>query len=412
MMLGEARAETPAPGAQAAFELEVRQNIQRLRHHPCLAFWCGGDGGGRGVAEAYERAAEKEIAAFDPDRVLVPAVPHEPFSQGCGGAYEPLPSYPEPRVVAGYLNEDERNVSHPVCAYHVTPADGAKRVFGAFIDRFLLPSGFDNTLWLSQIQQGFAVKLQMELARTGERAADGFVYWHFNDCWPTCSPSSVDFEGRWKALHYMARRFFAPVWLCGCFHPDAGSVDVFAFNDALKPFKGELQWRVTQMEGAVVAEGSKKVVLSPATREKPVCVKVAEPLRKLGAGNLLLWLYLLDEQGNQAAWNMVLFCEPRELALLPPRMRAEIRAWDDNSFAVTLTSHHPALWVWISLEGMDARYDENFFCLEPEKPFRVRITPATRLKLDQFRQLIRIGSLRDTWQDKRNLMQMMAVPKK
>ena len=64
------------------------------------------------------------------------------------------------------------------------------------------------------------------------------------------------------------------------------------------------------------------------------------------------------------------------------------------------------------LEGLEARYDDNFFCLEPEKPFRVRVTPAARLKLDQFRQVIRIGSLRDTWQEKRTLMQMMAVPKK
>ncbi len=412
LMLGAARAEVPPPAALAAFQREVRQNIQRLRHHPCLAFWCGGDGGGGGVAAAYEAAAAADVAAFDPDRVLLPATPHEPFSLPATSAYETLPAYPEPRVVAGYLNEDERNVSHPVCAYHVSPDNGAKRVFSAFLDRFLLPSGFDNTLWLSQIQQGVSVKRQLEQTRMGEHAAEGFIYWHFNDCWPACSPSSVDFEGRWKALHYMARRFFAPVWLCGGYHPEAGSVDLFAFNDGVKPFKGELQWRVTQMEGAVVSEGAKKVSLAPASREKPACVKVADALRKFGAGNLLLWLYLLDEQGNQAAWNVVLFCEPRELAVLPPRMRAEIRAWDDNSFAVTLTSHHPALWVWISLEGMDARYDENFFCLEPEKPFRVRVTPSTRLKLDQFRQVIRIGSLRDTWQEKRSLMQMVATPKK
>ncbi len=162
----------------------------------------------------------------------------------------------------------------------------------------------------------------------------------------------------------------------------------------------------------MVVEGAKKVTLAPASREMPVSVKVAECLRKSGAGNLLMWLYMLDEQGNQVAWNTVLFCEPRGLALQPSRMRAEIRAWDDNSFAVTLTSHHPALWVWLSLEGMDARYDDNFFSLEPDKPFRMRVTPSTRLKLDQFRQLLRIGSLRDTWQEKRSLMQVMAAQKK
>ena len=84
---------------------------------------------------------------------------------------------------------------------------------------------------------------------------------------------------------------------------------------------------------------------------------------------------------------------------------------DDNSFAVILTSRHPALWVWISLRP-DAWYDDNFL-LEPGRPVRVRVTPVARMKLDQFRQRIRIGSLRDTWQDRRALMrQMMAAAKR
>jgi len=413
LMLSAAQPGKPEAEDVAAFGREVRCNVRRLRHHPCVALWCGGDAGAGGIASAYTQAAEALVAELDPDRPYVPPLAHVPFSLGGDASYETLPSYPEPRVVAGYVNEDEHNLSHPVCAFHVTPADGARRVYSAFLERFLLPSGFDNTLWLSQIQQGFAVKRQLERARTGTDRPSGFIYWHFNDCWPCCSPSAVDFEGRWKALHYMARRFFAPLSLCGRYHDQGGVVDLFAFNDAVKkPFKGEIQWRVTQMDGVVAVEGAKKVTVSPASREMPVSVKVAECLRKHGAANLLMWIYLLDEQGNQVAWNTVFFCEPRELALQPSRMRAEIRAWDDNSFAVTLTSHHPALWVWLSLDGMDARYDDNFFSLEPDKPFRMRITPATRLKLDQFRQLIRIGSLRDTWQEKRTLMQVMAAAKK
>ena len=41
----------------------------------------------------------------------------------------------------------------------------------------------------------------------------GAVYWQVNDCWPVISWSSIDYHGRWKALHYYARRFFAPVLL-------------------------------------------------------------------------------------------------------------------------------------------------------------------------------------------------------
>jgi len=374
--------------------------------------WCGGDAGGRGIAEAYCAAAEAAVRAADPDAAFLPAMPHAPFTLGGGDAAAVLPSYPEPRAVATYLGAHERNISHPACTFHESPPGGTVRVFEGFIRRFLMPSGFENTLWLSQIQQGLALKQHYEAVRVGERPAAGFVFWHLNDAWPTCSPSSLDAGGRWKAPHYMARRFFAPLWLCGAYRSGAGTVDVYVVNDSVKPFKGECHWRLTLMDGTVAAEGAKKAAAAPAARERAVAVKVGDWVRKAGAGNLLLWLYLLDEQGNQTSSNFVMFCDPRELALQPPCMRAEIRAWDDNSFAVTLTSRHPAMWVWISLDGMDARYDENFFCMEPEKPVRVRVTPAVRLKLDAFRQIVRIGSLRDTWQDKRALMQMMTAQKK
>ncbi len=411
LMLCEAQSEKPDAATLAAVASEVACTVRRLRHHPCLVLWSDGDSGGRGIDKAYGEAT-RLLQELDSSRPCLRGRPHAPFSLDGDPAFQPLPSFPEPRVAASYLQEDERNVSHASCLFHLSPADGAKRVYDAFLDQFLIPCGFDNTLWLSQIQQGLAVRQQMAQVRMSDATPSGFLFWHFNDCWPGGSPSSVDWEGRWKALHYMARRFFAPLSLCGGYRPEAGTVDLHAFNDGVKPFKGEIQWRVTLMEGSVVAEGTKKVALLPASNEKPASVKVGDALRKHGARNVLMWLYLQDEQGNQVAWNLVPFRPWREMPSPAPRMRAEIRTWDDNSFAVTLTSHNPALWVWISLGGMDARYDDNFFCLEPEKPFRVRITPATRLKLDQFRQLIRIGSLRDTWQEKRTLMQMVAAAKK
>ena len=410
MMLGEAQAEKPDAAALAAFGREASSAIQRMRHHPCVILWCGGDAGGRGIHPAYEAAAEKTARDLDPERPYLPAMPHEPFSLGGAPEARVLPSYPEPRVVAGYLNEGERNISHPVCQYHMTPPDGAHRVYQAFLDDFLLPSGFDNVLWLSQIQQGIARKERYARARADGAKDGGFLFWHLNDCWPAASASSVDFEGRWKAPHYFARRFFASLAVFGRYQDNA--VEVFALNDGVKPFKGEVQWRMSAMDGATVLEGAKKLALPTAASEAPVTVKVGDALRKFGAPNLLLWLYLIDEQGNTCAWDVVPFCAWRELNSQPPRMRAEIRTWDDNSFAVTLTSRHPALWVWLSLEGVDARYDDNFICIEPERPVRVRITPSTRIKLDQFRQRIRILSLRDIWHDKRALMQQMMAAAK
>ena len=402
MMMDGTRADEPDRAALDAFGREAAGAVQRMRHHSSVVLWGGGDAGAH---PAYEAVAKKAVRELDSERPYLPAMAHEPFSLGGAPEYRVLPSYPEPRIVAGYLDESERNISHPACQYHMTPRDGAQRVYQAFLDNFLLPSGFDNVLWLSQIQHGIALKACYARMRAENAGDGGFIFWHLNDCWPGGSASSVDFEGRWKAPHFMARRFFAPLTIFGMCRDNV--VEVLAGNDGGKPFKGEIQWRMTLMDGSAALEGSKKVALGAAANEKPVTVKVGDALRKFGAPNLLLWLYLADEQGNPVAWDVVPFCPWRELNSQPPRMRAEIRTWDDSSFSVTLTSRHPALWVWVSLEGIEARYDDNFLCLEPERPVRVRVTPSTRIKLDQFRQRIRIGSLRDIWQDKRALMQQM-----
>jgi beta-mannosidase len=41
----------------------------------------------------------------------------------------------------------------------------------------------------------------------------GAIYWQLNDCWPVASWASIDYFGRWKALHYFAKRFFSPLMI-------------------------------------------------------------------------------------------------------------------------------------------------------------------------------------------------------
>jgi len=375
---------------------DLSANIRRLRHHPCMAVW--------GCDDA---ALAKRLGAEDPGRACLPT---SLFIRE--DAPQLPPSLPEPRIAASYLGEEAQNISHALCAYHSSNPDDLSRMTSSFLEHFLFPSNFTNHIWLSQIQQAVLLKREWERIRRDEPKTHGFIHWHLNDCWPQISTSTVDYEGRWKAAHYILRKNLAPVWTCGGYRPSAKSVDLFAFNDTPKAFKGELAWRLARTEGDLMLEGSKKVALDPAAREIAATVKVDVALSEAKASDLFLWLYLSDENGALVSNNVVYFCEPRDWVLPQPKMRAEIRAWDDNSYAVTLTSQQTAMWVWLSLEGMDARYDDNFFCLEPNRPLRIRITPTRRLKAEQFHQMLRIGSLRDTWQEKRTLSQMVASAKK
>lgn len=378
-----------------AIEQELVPNIRRLRHHACMAVW--------GCDDA---SVTKKIKAEDPGRAILP---RELFVRK---DVTPVASLPEQRIVSLYLPEEERNLSHPTCVYHAEHAESVAHMAACFTRHFLFPSNFENLIWLSQIQQGVLLKREWERVRCTQPETRAFIHWHLNDPWPQCSTATVDYEGRWKAAHYIMRKAMMSLWTTGAYSSKTKKVELFSFNDTPKLFKGELVWRLVRTQGEAVAAGADTVALKPASRESVSEISVADAIEKFGGTDLFLWLNLNDEQGNTVSSNVVYFCEPREWALPHPRMRADIRIWDDNSYAVTLTSPFTVMWVWLSLDGMDARYDDNYFCLEPGKPTRIRVTPSRRIKPEQFHQLIRIGSLRDTWQEKRTLMQMVVPQKK
>ncbi len=397
--------ESGTDAGETASEMDYA--LQRLRHHPSLVIWYGGD-----VEDSVVDRLSSSSGLSGSHLVWLKRKPDEVVLVNYGDDKPVIPGCPGPREVSRYLNQGQRNIGHPVSRFHLSGKDDIKNMYGGFADNFRMPGGFDSMLWLSQIQQGLNVKWRVESLRMQSESNTGYIFRRLNDGWPCCSPSSLDYLGLWKALHYMTRRYYASLSVCGEFNAENKQVSFYAFNDNVKPFKGEVCWSASLMDGTVVLEGSRKVSAPAASRGRPVKVKVTDLIKQHSTSEMVMWVYLIDEQGNKVSWNVVLFCKPLELSLQPARMRAEIRKHDDNSYVVTLTSRTPAMWVWVSLDGMDAVYSDNFFCMEPAKPFSVKIIPKQRIKLDEFRQCFRIGSLRDTWLEKNTLMQMRSSSKK
>ena len=95
-----------------------------------------------------------------------------------------------------------------------------------------------NFVYLSQIQQGLAIKTAVEYWRSLKPHCMGTLYWQLNDTWPVASWSSLDYGGGWKALHYMARRFFQPVSVVAI--PEEGTLHFHGLNDLAGPQSLEL----------------------------------------------------------------------------------------------------------------------------------------------------------------------------
>jgi beta-mannosidase len=406
---------------------ETRDNVQRLRHHPSIAVWCGNneislmtgdDWSARSMGRAdydklFKDLIAQQVAQYAPQACFVSGSPD------CGDthywevwhgpkmfdAYRTLTgfmsefgyqSFPEPKTVRAFTTEDDRaSVLTPVMKWHqrsgTGDVDGNTQMLQMMAHYFNPPRDFDMTLWLSQILQGYGIKIGAEYWRQTMPKSMGCVFWQYNDIWPGMSWSSVDYFGRWKALHYMARKFYSPILVSGLEHPENGTADIFVTNDLLESRSGTLEWTVTGLDGAALNVGSLKIELPSRKSLKVKTVDVSKEIAQYGATNVLLWLNL-NVHGKTVSENLVLLNLPKEYKLLDPQLASSVEE-TSNGFLVTVTSQAAALWTWLELDNADASYSDNFFHCLPSAPRKILVQPKTPTDKDEFVKQLKVNSL-------------------
>jgi beta-mannosidase len=421
------------PTDDAAFmanvEAEARDTLRRLRHHPCLALWCGNNEIEQGMSDPAWLATlswEQYAALFDrlladltrelaPDTAYWPGSPHKPtgdradtLNPESGDSHlwavwhgrQPFDWYhtrtdrfisefgfqslPEPATIAEFTLPEDRNLTSYVMEFHQRSAIGNSTIVHYLLDWFRLPTSFSGLAWLSQIVQGLAMTYAVEGWRRGMPRTMGALYWQLNDLWPGPSWSSIDWRGRWKALHYLARRFFAPSLVSGVVDPAASAVHVHVTHDGRAPLTGRVRAVITDAAGAPLRTALLPVTVMPGTSSAVGALDVAADVRARGERDLLIWLDLLaddpaDELPRSEA--LVLLCRPKHLELRPPRIETAIAPLGAGEYAVTLTTDTAALYVWI--DAPDAQPSDGFFHLRPgvARTVRVRTDDPARLRV-------------------------------
>jgi beta-mannosidase len=424
---------------------EAVDNIRRLRHHPCLALWCGNNELEQGLVgkkwtartmswRDYSRLFDKLLPSLvrklDPDRPYWPGSPHSPYGKRedynnprWGDAHlwevwhgqKPLQwyrtcfhrfcsefgfqSFPEPKTVNSYITAGERNITNPVMEHHQRHWRGNALIIQYMLDWFRMPKNFESILWLSQILQSIGIKYGAEHWRRNMPRCMGALYWQLNDCWPVASWSSIDYYLRWKALHYTARRFFAPVLISGTVEND--KIDLFVTNDKLQPFSGRAECVITTVKGEVIDKYSYNVRIPSRTSREIKRIDVSHLTKKVGADNLLIWLSLY-ENNKVVSSNLVLFAKPKQLELVSPGFiytvsKSKARGRTNPGFIISIKSKYPALWVWFELRNMDAQFSDNFFHMMPGKTYRVEVQPAKKVSISELQGALKIRSLIDTY---------------
>ena len=236
----------------------------------------------------------------------------------------------------------------------------------------------------------------------------GALYWQLNDCWPVFSWSSLEFGGRWKALHYESRRFFAPALVSAHVPGDekAGKgnyiqntihdVDIYTVYDGLEPQDGTVRWTLYNLDDEVVAEGSKAVALRYGESIKQETLDFADAIARHGRNRLYLRLWL-EVNNATVSQQTVFFTAPRFLNLRRAPVQYTVRPHTDGAlweieFSSPVFQHRVAF----DIEGADYRVGDNFFDLYPNVPHRVLVRAEHLTEADLSARLT-TRSLVDTY---------------
>lgn len=385
---------------------EVVENIRRLRHRACLALWCGNnemewgwvDWGWKGpefqdLKIAYNQFFHHTLPGWckeeDRDHAYWPSSPssdtpfENPNGQLQGDAHywdvwhgrKPFSAYrdqfprfmsefgfqalPPLATIRNYAEEADWNMTSYIMERHQKNDSGNALMVAQMLDTFRLPKDFESLVYLSMVLQAEGIRYGVEHWRRHPQRVAGILYWQLNDCWPVASWSSMDYFGRWKALHYAARRFYAPLMLSIEDTPPIQSI--FVTNDALEPWHGDVHWSLETLDGEATDSGQAKITVGSQSIEM---VERLDFTNKVTDDNKRSLIFIAELwQADQIVARQTAFFAPmKHLSLVEPAIEKEMSV-DKNRITIRLKSKSTALLVELALNGVDVIFSDNYFNL-------------------------------------------------
>jgi beta-mannosidase len=227
----------------------------------------------------------------------------------------------------------------------------------------------------------------------------GSIYWQLNDCWPVASWSSIDYYGRWKALQYYARRFYAPILVSP--HVEDGAVKVYVVSDKTAATSAELRVRLMDFDGKVLLEEKHDISVDPLASK----VYLDWPLAKIaqaGASDtsrVFVVAELLGSDGSVSR-NLIYLAPTKEVHLRPTVLqtnlsRSDLKTKGKNTYTIKITSPVLARDVYLSFGATEVDVSDNYFDMLPGET--IEITANTNASIDELKAQMKIVSLVDAF---------------
>jgi beta-mannosidase len=280
-------------------------------------------------------------------------------------------SFPEMRTIHTFANQPrDFDIRSTVMQAHQKNKGGNERILTYMLREYREPKDFASFVYLSQVQQAEIIKIGAEHLRRQRPRTMGSLYWQLNDCWPVASWASIDYYGRWKALHYYARRFYDDVLISPFLHDD--KVDVYVVSDKLQPLSGTIHTRLLDFSGSVLLDQTKDIQIPAQSNAIYLSVDKAAVLAKGDLRKSFL-VFDLEVAGKRVSRNLIFFEVTHDLELpVAPKIETTLSKTGDD-YTVTLQSSKLARNVYLSFGDLNVEAADNYFDLLPAEPVTIRL---------------------------------------
>jgi beta-mannosidase len=421
---------------------EVLENVRRLRHHASLALWCGNNEMEWGLVgwewpginlepikaaytQFFHQLLPAWIASEDPDHAYWPSSPssgvafQDPNGQTQGDSHywevwhgrksfsayrTQLPRFmsefgfqalPPLETIRSFAEEKDWNMTSYIMECHQKNASGNQLIIAQMLDSFRLPKDFESLVYLSMVLQAEGIRYGAEHWRRHPERVSGILYWQLNDCWQVASWSSLDYFGRWKALHYAAKRFYAPVLLS---IEDAPPVQtVYISNELREPWEGTLTWSLETLDGDVAKTGFQKVTAEPMQATKLCEVDFSTILKDdPDLARSLVFIAELWKGEQMVSRQTAYFAPSKHLELKEPEISAQVKVENETAH-ITLTAASLSRLVELTFEGEEAVFSDNYFDLPAKRSIIVTVPIPAGWEETEIQSALKIRSVYDTY---------------
>jgi beta-mannosidase len=198
----------------------------------------------------------------------------------------------------------------------------------------------------------------------------------------------VDWFGRWKALQFHARRFYAPVAVAALRNAD-GKTAVSLLNDRPRAVRGELRLRVMSLDGKVLRDERRPVALAPLSAAQAADYVDADLLGGADPASTVA-VFELQAEGEPASRGVVYFRAAKDMHWPDPGLRADLRR-DGKGYVLELRAAKFARAVWVDTGDADAVLADNAMTLLPGESVSLRLSSTAGL--ESLRRSLYVRSL-------------------